>query len=54
MRMAPHSPSSSPAPADTLRVLGVFEDPTGALWFGSDSQGVVRLESGAATGLHDA
>lgn len=42
-------PFQLPAPADKLRLLGVFEDPTGARWFGTDSQGAVRLANGIAT-----
>src|SRR6185369_8960474 len=38
-----------PAPADALRLRGVFEDHTGAFWFGTDNQGVVRLVKGKAT-----
>ncbi|MCU1237001.1 MAG: histidine kinase [Candidatus Solibacter sp.] len=38
-----------PPPADTLRIRGAFEDHTGAFWFGTDNQGVVRLVKGKAT-----
>jgi len=44
-------PFPLPAPASTLRILGVFQDPTGTLWFGSDNQGAVRLKNGVATRL---
>jgi ligand-binding sensor domain-containing protein/two-component sensor histidine kinase len=42
-------PFRLPAPADSVRTLGVFEDSAGARWFGSDSQGAVRLVNGIAT-----
>ncbi len=38
-----------PAPADGLRIRGTFEDRTGAFWFGTDNQGVVRMVHGKAT-----
>jgi hypothetical protein len=38
-----------PAPADLLRIRGVFEDHTGAFWFGTDNQGVTRMANGKAT-----
>jgi len=42
-------PFRPPAPANDLRFLGVFEEPGGARWFGTDSQGAVRLANGVAT-----
>jgi ligand-binding sensor domain-containing protein/two-component sensor histidine kinase len=44
-------PYQLPPPATTIRTLGVFEDPAGARWFGSDSQGVVRV-TGAGSAMH--
>lgn len=38
-----------PPPADVLRIRGTFEDRTGAFWFGTDNQGVVRFAKGKAT-----
>ena len=38
-----------PPPAANLRIRGTFEDHTGAFWFGTDNQGVVRLANGKAT-----
>jgi ligand-binding sensor domain-containing protein/signal transduction histidine kinase len=38
-----------PPPADTLRIRGTFLDHTGAFWFGTDNQGVVRFVKGKAT-----
>lgn len=43
------TPFRPPPPAENLRILGVFEDPSGARWFGSDSQGAVRVAAGVAT-----
>lgn len=43
-----------PPPANTLRIRGTFEDHTGALWFGTDSQGIVHFVKGKATRLTDA
>ncbi len=42
-------PIRLPPPASTLRVLGVFEDPRGARWFGTDNQGAIRVVKGVAT-----
>ncbi len=41
-------PFRLPAPAADLRFLGVFQEPSGAYWFGTDSQGAVRLDNGVA------
>ena len=38
-----------PSPGDVLRFRGTFEDHTGAFWFGTDNQGVVRFAKGKAT-----
>jgi signal transduction histidine kinase/streptogramin lyase len=38
-----------PAPANDLRLRSTFEDHTGAMWFGTDNQGVVRFANGIAT-----
>ena len=43
------SPRELPPPADTLRIRGTFQDYTGAFWFGTDNQGVVRFVNGKAT-----
>ncbi len=43
-----------PPPAQALRIRGTFEDSSGAFWFGSDSQGVVRFVNGKATRFTDA
>jgi ligand-binding sensor domain-containing protein/two-component sensor histidine kinase len=38
-----------PPPADNLRIRTAHEDHTGAFWFGSDNQGVVRVANGKAS-----
>jgi ligand-binding sensor domain-containing protein/signal transduction histidine kinase len=42
-------PVHLPPPADRLRIRGSFEDHTGALWFGTDNQGAVRLAKGVVS-----
>jgi ligand-binding sensor domain-containing protein/signal transduction histidine kinase len=35
-----------PAPVNTLRIRGAFEDRTGGFWFGTNNQGVVHVAKG--------
>ncbi len=42
-------PVHLPPSAANLRFRGAFEDHNGAFWFGTDNQGVVRLDKGKAT-----
>jgi ligand-binding sensor domain-containing protein/signal transduction histidine kinase len=43
-----------PPPANALRFRGTFEDHAGTFWFGTGSQGFVRLVQGKATRFTDA
>jgi len=38
-----------PPPANLLRIRGSFQDHTGAMWYGTDNQGAVRVEKGRVT-----
>ena len=42
-------PVRLPSLADALRIRGVFQDHAGALWYGTGSQGVLRVDGGKAT-----
>jgi ligand-binding sensor domain-containing protein/signal transduction histidine kinase len=42
-------PVNLPPQSDSLRVRGTFEDHTGAVWFGTGSQGVARFDKGKVT-----